>query len=173
MQQKPDGPDNMLSALGGQAGAVRPLAWLHRAHAEQIALCNALEEIADSLPGSIDQKKCLSAARALGPLIKGMHHYEENTLFPWLERRAAQTHALGDVLAKTLARLKQEHFEDECFAEELTDTLLKLGSGHPVNMEATGYMLRGFFEAVRRHIAFERTHLLQEIPEDTLIGPGH
>jgi hypothetical protein len=30
-------------------------------------------------------------------------------------------------------------------------------------MEATGYMLRGFFEGVRRHIAFEQDHLLQHL----------
>ena len=37
----------------------------------------------------------------------------------------------------------------------------ELGKGKsPGNPEATGYMLRGFFEALRRHIAFERDHLL-------------
>lgn len=143
----------------------RSLAWLNRAHEEQLSLCRELEEIADSLPGSINRQKCIYAAKALGPLIRGIHHYEENVLFPWLEGRIDKSRPLPE----TLSRLKFEHCEDECFAEELTDALLKLGSGAPVNMEAVGYMLRGFFEGMRRHIAFEREHLLKEIPEDTMV----
>ena len=142
----------------------RDLAWLGRAHTEQLALCRELEEIADSLPASINRQKCIYAAKALGPLIKGIHHYEETVLFPQLEASPDAT----DALAPTLERLKFEHCEDECFAEELSDALLKLGSGERVNMEAVGYMLRGFFEGIRRHIAFEREHLLQGVTEREL-----
>lgn len=131
--------------------------WWQKAHEEQMRLCAELESIADSLPASINRQKCMYAAKALGPLIKGVHHYEDNVLFPAIEAGAA---AESD-MPKTLARLRFEHFEDECFAEELAERLLLLGSGRgDVNMEATGYMLRGFFEAVRRHVAFEREHLL-------------
>ncbi len=70
----------------------------------------------------------------------------------------------------TLNRLRFEHCEDECFAEELTEALNALGSGNPdVNIEAIGYMLRGFFEAMRRHIAFESEMLL---PIDNPLSPG-
>ncbi|ATN34519.1 hypothetical protein ACO34A_11980 [Rhizobium sp. ACO-34A] len=147
----------------------RSLAWLCKAHEEQLALCSELEEVADSLPASINRQKCIYAAKALGPLIKGVHHYEETVLFPWIETALSETPRLHD----TLDRLKFEHFEDECFAEELTDALLKLGSGIPVNMEAVGYMLRGFFEGMRRHIAFEREYLLPQIPSDAAAtGPN-
>jgi hypothetical protein len=135
----------------------RDLSWLNRAHGEQLALCRELEGIADSLPANINRQKCIYAAKALGPLIKGIHHYEETVLFPMLQANPDATVSLGS----TIERLKFEHCEDECFAEELTDALLKLGSGERVNMEAVGYMLRGFFEGMRRHIAFEREHLLQ------------
>ncbi|WP_113486821.1 hemerythrin domain-containing protein [Rhizobium cremeum] len=145
----------------------RSLAWLRKAHEEQLALCTELEEIADSLPASINRQKCIYAAKALGPLIKGVHHYEETVLYPWLEATASQAPRMHD----TLDRLKFEHFEDECFAEELTDALLKLGSGLPVNMEAVGYMLRGFFEGMRRHIAFEREYLLLQFQDDAIV-PG-
>jgi hypothetical protein len=143
----------------------RNLAWLYRAQTEQLALCRELEEIADSLPASINRQKCIYAAKALGPLIKGIHHYEETVLFPQLQSSPDATEALGP----TLERLKFEHCEDECFAEELTDALLKLGAGEPVNMEAVGYMLRGFFEGTRRHIAFEREHLLQGVSDEELV----
>ena len=137
------------------------LDWLRRAHTEQLALCRELEEIADSLPSNVNRQKCIYAAKALGPVIRGAHHYEETVLFPWIEHRTGQR-----ARSETLERLRFEHFEDECFAEELTDALLKVGSGNPVNMEAVGYMLRGFFEATRRHIAFESDCLLEELENE-------
>jgi hemerythrin-like domain-containing protein len=147
--------DCFSKASGGKRQAMNPLDWWRQAHEEQLRLCDELEEIADSLPAGINRQKCIYAAKALGPLIKGVHHYEDTVLFPQFESKVLD----APDLSKTLARLKFEHFEDECFAEELTERLLQLGSGHGnVNMEATGYMLRGFFEAVRRHIAFEREY---------------
>ena len=148
------------------ASLSRTIGWLKLAHEEQLALCRELEDIADSLPANINRQKCIYAAKALGPLVKSVHAYEETVFFPWLERQAAERARLEE----TLTRLKFEHCEDECYAEELTDALLRLGSGHPVNVEAVGYMLRGFFEVMRRHIAFERDHLLKDIPSDTVIA---
>ena len=135
------------------------LDWLKRAHDAQLALCTALEEIADSLPANINRQKCIYAAKALIPLINGIHRYEEEALFPMLEVKGS-----GDgEMAEAIARLKFEHVEDECFAEELTDTLGRLGIGDgTVNAEAAGYMLRGFFESIRRHIAFEQQFMLRE-----------
>ncbi|WP_027486534.1 hemerythrin domain-containing protein [Allorhizobium undicola] len=156
MQTKTDGVnDNDRHCAGPLAAGSSGLVWLESAHSEQLALCRELEEIADSLPSSVNRQKCIYAAKALGPLISGAHHYEEQVLFPWLAENLTIPH-----LQETLHRLKFEHCEDECFAEELTDALLRLGSGDNVNMEAVGYMLRGFFEGLRRHIAFEREHIL-------------
>lgn len=145
----------------------RTIAWLRRAHGEQLALCNELEEIADSLPSSVNREKCLYAAKMLGPLVQSIHEYEEAVLFPWIESQR------GPQLHETIERLKFEHCEDECFAEELTDALLKLGTGDAVNMEAVGYMLRGFFEGMRRHIAFERDCLLTQLPPDATPNGHH
>ena len=136
------------------------LDWLKRAHDAQLALCEALEEIADSLPANVNRQKCLHAAKSLIPLINGIHRYEEDTLFPLLEKAPTRDAAR----IEAIARLKFEHVEDECFAEELTDTLTRLGSGDgTVNAEAAGYMLRGFFESIRRHIAFEQQFMLRDI----------
>ena len=133
------------------------LDWLKKAHDVQLALCEALEEIADSLPANADRQTCANAARSLLPLMNEIHRYEEETLFPMLESRS-----IGDrELADAILRLKGEHVEDACYAEELTDTLTRLGSGdEPMNAEAAGYMLRGFFESIRRHIAFEQQFIL-------------
>lgn len=161
MQKKPIVPrmSDTPPLAAGEAD-MRSLAWLRHAHQEQLALCGELEDIADSLPANVNRQKCIYAAKALGPLIRGVHHYEETVLFPLIASR------LGHDYAETIDRLKFEHCEDECFAEELTDSLLKLGAGAAVNMEATGYMLRGFFEGMRRHIAFEREFLLKQLPDD-------
>jgi hemerythrin-like domain-containing protein len=161
--QRVDGEDSILNddRFPNQPArapkAQLSLEWWKQARDEQLRLCSELETIADSLPANINRQKCIYAAKALGPLIKGVHHYEAEVLFPALESEAADV----PDLAKTLSRLKFEHFEDECFAEELTERLLLLGAGQPdVNMEATGYMLRGFFEALRRHIALEQDYFV-------------
>jgi hemerythrin-like domain-containing protein len=160
-------PDKKPERLQGATPPddIGSLAWLMAAYQEQLALCQELEEIADSLPNQINRQQCLFAAQALGPLIQGVHHYEEKVLFPWLEKVLRAT----PELVETLNRLKFEHCEDECFAEELVDTLMRLGKeDRSVNIEATGYMLRGFFEGIRRHIAFEKEHLLGQLSQDFL-----
>lgn len=134
-----------------------PITALRKAHKDQLLLCDRLEEIADSLPDGINRQKCMYAARALGPMIRGVHRFEEDVVFPMIAARPG----VDETIETTLNRLRFEHCEDECFSEELTEALHALGSGSPdVNIEAIGYMLRGFFEAMRRHIAFESEMLL-------------
>lgn len=145
-----------LSVVPGRAEAPS-LPLMLMAQDEQFALCRELEDIADSLPASINRQKCIYAAQGLNTLIKHAHTYEEKVFFRWLEENIR----MDGALEATITRLKFEHCEDECYAEELSDVLLKLGRGDAVNVEATGYMLRGFFESRRRHIAFEREHLLR------------
>ncbi len=119
---------------------------------EQRALCDALERIADSLPDAVEPKACLQAARILPALMVRTHRYEEEVLFVALDRPGLTPFSLRP----TLKRLKTEHAGDECFAEELSEVLLSYAEGRPTHSaEATGYMLRGFFEALRRHIAIE------------------
>jgi hypothetical protein len=119
---------------------------------EQRRLCDALEQIADSLPDAVDRKVCLHAARVLPTLMTRAHRYEEEMLFVALDRPGLTSFDLRP----TLARLKLEHAGDECFAEELSEVLFSYAEGRPTHSaEATGYMLRGFFEALRRHIAIE------------------
>jgi hemerythrin-like domain-containing protein len=131
-----------------------------RAHAEMMRLCERLEEVADSLPGNVDRVRCLVIAADLEPLMRGIHRFEEEALFPAYSGALRQG---GRGLA-SVERLMAEHVEDECFAAEITEALLKLGRGGTAeNPEALGFMLRGFFEAKRRHVAFEREHVLPMI----------
>jgi hemerythrin-like domain-containing protein len=120
----------------------------------QLRLCDELEEIADSLPSNIDHANCLRAARGLGNLIKEIHSFEEDSFFP----EARSVAANEDELIATIERLKLEHMTDESYAEDLVERLKYLSAGGTdLNMETTGYMLRGFFEALRRHVAFEQS----------------
>ncbi|MEM6463983.1 MAG: hemerythrin domain-containing protein [Pseudomonadota bacterium] len=134
-----------------------PLIALERAHDALLTLCDMLEQIADSIPTRICHDTCYRLGRDLLPLIRSIHQFEEDILYPLAVQRLGASKAIES----TVIRLRYEHCEDECFAEELSDALQEVGSGKDLkNPEAMGYMLRGFFEVLRRHIAFERDHLL-------------
>ncbi len=127
---------------------------------EQLALCKSLEDIADSLPDDVDPQKCLHAARSLYPAVKSAHDFEEYELFPVLDELKKHDAALES----SLERLRYEHWEDESYSQELTDVLLDWAKGDKTqNPETTGYMLRGFFEGIRRHIAFEGEHIIPKV----------
>lgn len=128
------------------------IALLRKNHHDKMALCDRLEEIADGLPDNIDRHICATTARAIEPILKKAHQYEEQSLYPAL----TQFHGSNEDLSLVFDRLRTEHYEDECFGEEVRDVLLALGAKRPIqSAEATGYMLRGFFESLRRHMAFE------------------
>jgi hypothetical protein len=127
---------------------------------EQLELCNSLESIADSLPDDVNPQICLHTARALYPAIKSAHEFEENILFPVLDKMKKTDPALES----SLERLRYEHWEDESYSQELTDVLMDWAKGgNDRNPETTGYMLRGFFEGIRRHIAFEGEHIIPKV----------
>jgi hemerythrin-like domain-containing protein len=64
-------------------------------------------------------------------------------------------------LKATVERLRYEHWEDESFADEVADALIRFVTDRASsNAETLAYMLRGFFEGLRRHIAFEREHIV-------------
>lgn len=133
------------------------IAELRSYHAMQSQLCEKLEELADLLPDKVENQECLVLARQIYPEMKRCHEFEENVLFA--EARGCDPDNL--TLASTLERLRYEHWEDESFAEELTEALTSfVTEPDERNPEKLAYMLRGFFEGLRRHIAFEREHLI-------------
>jgi hemerythrin-like domain-containing protein len=77
-------------------------------------------------------------------------------LFPLLAARAGHDTAL----MSALSRLKGEHQMDEGYCDEVLELLSALSNSSPENAEAAGYLLRGLFECMRRHIAFEEDYLL-------------
>lgn len=123
----------------------------------QQSLCAALEKIADALPADVPNSDCVALARSVYPIIHRSHKFEEDVLFPILKNWCAGRPAL----AETLDRLHGEHWEDEAFAEEVHNELIAfVADRSSYNVDKLGYMLRGFFAGLRRHIAFEREHIL-------------
>ncbi|TCT40310.1 hemerythrin domain-containing protein [Martelella mediterranea] len=118
-------------------------------------ICDSLESIADSLPANVDRRICHSLSQELVPAIKAAQEFEEMKIFPAVRKAAGGRESV----LETVSRLEYEHFEDLCFAEEVADVLRRLSNGAAVNIEAVGYMLRGLFGALRRHIVFEEGYL--------------
>jgi hemerythrin-like domain-containing protein len=148
-----------VSGACGREGLV-PCVEMTNAHHAKLRLCEALEEIADRLPADVDRFRCLEIASSLVPLMRRCHEYEEAIVYPAFEA----AHSATGGAAGTVRRLKAEHVEDECAAQDLSEVLLAVGHGDAIgNPEAVGFMLRAFFEAVRRHVAFEREHVLPAI----------
>jgi hemerythrin-like domain-containing protein len=125
----------------------------HEAHER---LCDLLERIADGLPHRVDPESCAAAVAMLVydlPLHRRDH---EEALFPLLRARAGPE----DNIEPLLRQLHAEHVTDECGSHELVEILPLLAAGEPaLDAGMCGYMLRGFFECFRRHLAWER-HLI-------------
>ena len=158
-----DVPDTCPVAAMCLPGERTPCLDLGRAHGEKLVLCDELERIADGLPHKVERALCLSIAGRIVPMLKESHAYEEEVVFPAFAAASASP-SIGDA---SIRRLKAEHVEDECAAQDLADVLFAIGHGSAIdNPEALGFMLRAFFEALRRHIAFEREHVMPVLARD-------
>lgn len=155
-----DGADTPMSQTNGEVK--QPISEadirlkLDRYFKSQLSLCALLEDIADSLPHNISLINCRLAAQNIQPIVQSAHTFEEQYLFPMLLQRE---HA-DEKLKPVLARLHAEHCEDESYGNEIVDALEELATDELTNIDKLSYMLRGFFEGLRRHIAFEQEHLL-------------
>lgn len=127
-----------------------------------LKLCNALETIADTLPNQVDRQLCRNVSRLISPVVDAAHQFEESVLFPVLEPQIQANKAL----AQTVKRLKDEHHEDEDFAHEISESLERLSHGQAVDTGQLSYMLRGFFEGMRRHIACEKEFIFPLIEQE-------
>jgi hypothetical protein len=151
-----------------ELGKLDPFEAMTLIHDKKVALCEELETIADRLPSNIDELTCLSVAAKLLPILRLAHEYEESVIFPAYEK------AVADIgRSMSIDRLRGEHISDECFAADLTGILLKIGHGGYVDQAETfGFMLRGFFDSLRRHVAFENEHVAPIIRKGILSHPN-
>ena len=120
-------------------------------HAVQLCFCDALEEIADGLPhfnyALVQRTLDLLASGALEDI-----RLQQQSLFDELGR----TERANAVVRLVSSRLTAQPAYDACALAELTDVLRSLArQGHVSNPEMLGYLLRGFFDACRRHVAWQ------------------
>lgn len=119
---------------------------LEQSYQQLLDLCDVLEAIADSLPHP-DAGLCITTADALEPLVELTHVQEEDVLFPIL--LASNRPELN----QTVARLRREHLSDMATAGEVSDALRGVASStSPLSPDAVGYLLRSFFDSMRRHV---------------------
>jgi hemerythrin-like domain-containing protein len=141
----------------GFCSTPHPLEIIEEEHALQLELCELLESIADGLPGTFEPALAVIAISILNGSVRAHIKFEEDALFPVLRERLSP----NDAVVQAMACLSQEHERDEDIADELVEALKDaLKSGTPENPETLGYILRGFFESQRRHIAWENNVVL-------------
>ena len=124
----------------------------------QLDLCRALEGLADALPTRVDTHAAMRLADRLHPTLRRSRLLEETMIFPVL---MISRRDIGPILE----RLHTEHLEDEDHAGDIRDAVGRfvIGQarrGRKENGEELGYMLRGLFTSLRRHVAFDRDYVL-------------
>lgn len=144
-------------AISNLVDAMDPISAFEVDHVLKLGLCDVLESIADALPHTADTSLATIAVRILRNGLPEHVALEEGHLFPLLRRRNA-----GDQSCqKILLQLEHEHGSDEAFAYEIADELEQIAEAKaPKNAEMLGYMLRGFFVSLRRHIRWENATVI-------------
>lgn len=131
---------------------------LERNYRKLLDACDELEAIADSLPRP-DLRLCVAAADTLEPLVEATHELEEAVLFPVLTASGRRE------LLETMTRLRREHLADSSTAGEVSEALHDLAIGRStLSPDATGYLLRSFFDSMRRHVHGELELLRLVLP---------
>ncbi len=144
-------------AIPDSVDAMDPISAFEVDHVLKLGLCDVLENIADALPHSADASLATIAMRILRNGLPEHVALEEGHLFPLLRRRNAGEQSCQ----KVLLQLEHEHGSDEAFAYEIADELEHIAEAQaPKNAEMLGYMLRGFFISLRRHIRWENATVL-------------
>lgn len=148
---------NACAAGGPEKGRKSAADTLRHFLNEMDWFCNRLESTADLLPNGVDSHDCLLLAQNVVPLVRHAHAFEEGTVFPALLRDPLTP----DTVKAALERLRFEHLGDEYYADDLCLSLRQFVTDRKnANVESLTWMLRGFFEGLRRHIAFEREFIL-------------
>lgn len=128
----------------------------------QESLCDRLEHLADSLPDSLNVQESLYVAQSLLPTVMLAHRFEEDKVFPILRKMRK-----ASMLPSTLERLGYEHMGDEEYANDIVLALRAyVRERRNSSADTLAWMMRGFFEALRRHIAFEREHILPMLEKE-------
>lgn len=123
-------------------------------------ICRQLEEVADSLPLDVDPSLCMRLARTMLPALRASHEYRERHFWA-LARKVLEGQGSPDAV---IDRLRCEYRENDLLAEEIAEELSQWGAcAQPKSAETVGYMLRGFFLSLTRHLDMERVVLIEPV----------
>lgn len=123
-------------------------------------VCDDLERVSDELPAA-NTHAFLMVSERICPLLRQCQHFEETRVHPVLIQSRPG-------LDKILARLRDEHIEDQDHASLLLDSVRAFVTGDgAIEAGEIGYLARGFFTSVRRHLAFD-TDFVAPIMRDQL-----
>lgn len=148
-------PQNAMER--GCPAVEQPLVTFVRLVREKVTVCGQLEDIADKLPDQIDLRQCAQLSERLPHLLKVCDGIYEEVVFPLLLQHQSQSYFSHT----TAERLIGERLMDQGYALEVSELLHQLANAQPVpNADACGYLLRGFFEAVRRSSAFDLEYIV-------------
>lgn len=127
-------------------------------HRDLLILCLRLEELATDFDAGEIPRGIQTVAKHIEPLVAAAHILEEQKFYPDLELHAGS--CFGSLL---LDQVKSEHRVDRRAARELSLTLAAVARKRcRLSLETVAHMVRGFQEAVRRHITAEQM-LLQQL----------
>jgi hemerythrin-like domain-containing protein len=150
--EAPPGTMRSAASVAALCSAPDPIGIVAEEHALQRELCDVLEALADDLPKPPDPALVLISLDLLEQSLPSHIRFEEDAFFPLLRARLSQT----DVLLHVLNCLGDEHDRELGAIAEVADALRSvLESGVSGRAEMLGYLLRGFFEGQRRHMAWE------------------
>ncbi|MUO85294.1 hemerythrin domain-containing protein [Agrobacterium vitis] len=127
-------------------------------HHDLLVLCLRLEELATDFDAGEVPRGIDKVAKHIEPLMAAAHTLEEQKFYPDLEVHAGS--CFGSLL---LDQVKSEHCVDRRAARELSLTLAAVARKRcNLSLETVAHMVRGFQEALRRHITAEQM-LLQQL----------
>lgn len=128
-----------------------PIQALNRQYLALLDICDVLETVADGLPNNVSLDQCSRLAIEIVDLLERAHREEERLLLPLL---ASSPRSEVRHLAE---RLRREHEYDDEAVIEVREALLAIATQKPLrSADATGYLLRSFFESLRRHVQAEQ-----------------
>lgn len=121
---------------------------------DQRRLCDTLESIADQLPEMIEPELCMAVYNSLELNLPVYHRNEEALYAVILDNAPA-----GQTLDSAVEIAKKEHRIHHGYAHEFHE-FMNNQNIYGFNPDMYGYMLRGFFEAIRSHLAWEDATLI-------------
>lgn len=130
--------------------SARNLATLELNHRDLLDLCLVIEEVSSSTSEEVQSATCDEIAERLLPLLTRTQQLEELALFQQFATAADST--FGEQFTQ---ELKAEHRCDLAAAAVASSELRRIKED-PVAIETARHFLRGFAEALRRHINSEK-----------------